>query len=93
MARKGSNSRSALKRKIWQRDRYLCRYCGTNVQARVPFQANTATVDHVVPLAKGGTNGRDNLVTACLACNNGKGDMTLAEWERAGKPKLETGDD
>jgi 5-methylcytosine-specific restriction endonuclease McrA len=30
-------------------------------------------VDHVVPLARGGTHTRDNLATACPSCNISKG--------------------
>ena len=33
----------------------------------------TATVDHVIPLARGGSNADDNLVLACDPCNKEKG--------------------
>lgn len=33
----------------------------------------SATLDHVTPLARGGTNARDNLVLACARCNTAKG--------------------
>jgi hypothetical protein len=35
-------------------------------------------VDHVVPVSLGGTNGASNLVTACSACNHGKGPVPLS---------------
>lgn len=37
-------------------------------------------VDHLVPLSRGGTNDRDNLVAACVACNTQKRAMLLSEW-------------
>lgn len=40
-----------------------CHYCG---------EVST-TADHVVPRAKGGTNGQWNLVPACTPCNQAKG--------------------
>jgi 5-methylcytosine-specific restriction endonuclease McrA len=42
-----------------------------------------ATLDHKVALVKGGRNSRDNVVAACLGCNQDKSDMTVeqfAEW-------------
>lgn len=47
------------------------------------------TVDHVVPLSKGGTNAADNLVSCCRSCNSKKRARTLEEWEPAiGKNRL-----
>ncbi|WP_412758748.1 HNH endonuclease [Metabacillus fastidiosus] len=34
-------------------------------------------VDHVIPVSKGGTDNRNNLVTACQDCNSGKNDTDL----------------
>lgn len=49
-----------------RRDGHTCRYCG----AKAPDAK--LTVDHVVPVALGGTDEPSNLVTACDACNGGK---------------------
>lgn len=38
------------------------------------------TVDHVVPLAKGGTNDPDNLVPACKPCNYSRGSRDAPSW-------------
>ena len=38
-----------------------------------------ATVDHVVPLSKGGSEGFDNLQLLCRQCNHDKGDTLLLE--------------
>lgn len=33
------------------------------------LDSSTGTIDHMIPLSKGGTNGTDNLVLACKECN------------------------
>lgn len=39
-----------------------------------------ATVDHVIPISRGGQDAPDNVVPACLSCNSSKNDTPLAEW-------------
>lgn len=55
-----------LRFEIFRRDNHTCRYCGQFAPA-VPL-----TVDHVVPVALGGSDQADNLVAACIGCNAGK---------------------
>ena len=43
------------------------------------FYALTATVDHLVPHAKGGDNSLGNLLTTCQPCNFGKGNWLIEE--------------
>jgi 5-methylcytosine-specific restriction endonuclease McrA len=50
-----------------------CVYCG----------APGTTVDHVVPLARGGYEVESNLVPACGSCNSSKGARLLQEWDQA----------
>lgn len=55
--------------RVLERDGFTCQYCGAkapNVELHV---------DHIVPVAKGGTNDESNLVTACAVCNLGKGTL------------------
>lgn len=53
---------------VFARDGFRCRYCGHS-----PNDGETVLhVDHVIPVAGGGTNHRANLRTACLRCNLGK---------------------
>jgi len=54
----------------WKRQGRTCAYC-----ARL-----ADTVDHVVPLVRGGTNYEGNLVPACKSCNSSKGGRTVMEW-------------
>lgn len=55
-----------LRYEIFRRDDFACRYCG----GRAPDVE--LTVDHVVPVALGGNDDPQNLVTACATCNSGK---------------------
>jgi len=61
----------------------VCHYC--RKQTRLNFigpvcDHDHATLDHVVPKSKGGTNERSNLVLACNACNNAKGDRSYEDF-------------
>lgn len=40
----------------------------------------SATMDHVVPLSRGGSNGIDNIAPCCRRCNASKGNRLLSEW-------------
>lgn len=65
---------------ILSRDNNECQYCG----------AQATTVDHVIPVAKGGTDEHSNLQAACARCNYSKHDKDVETFmiERAGKSKL-----
>lgn len=55
---------------VLKRDSHTCRYCGgTAPDVKL-------TVDHVTPVALGGSDKPDNLVAACQDCNFGKGSTT-----------------
>lgn len=55
---------------IFLRDNHICQYC------HMKFSEKRLTIDHVVPLSKGGKHEWTNVVTACSSCNNKKGDKT-----------------
>ena len=57
---------------VFKRDGFQCSYCGTH-----PPETVLLEVDHIHPVAEGGTNEIDNLVTACWDCNRGKGARLL----------------
>lgn len=64
----------AQQAEVRRRARALCEYCHTAEQWQyVPF-----TVDHIVPLAQGGTGTLDNLALACFHCNRRKADRLQA---------------
>lgn len=56
---------------VFQRDNFTCQYCGAKGQ---DVQLH---VDHVVSVADGGSNEPENLKTACVPCNSGKGARSL----------------
>ena len=49
---------------IYARDGHRCLYCGTGERL---------SLDHFLPVAKGGTNCTRNLFTACVPCNSARG--------------------
>lgn len=59
----------------WQQQiqKGVCHYCGRHVGAAA------LTLDHVVPVARGGMSTRGNVVPACAACNAEKKYLTPAE--------------
>jgi 5-methylcytosine-specific restriction endonuclease McrA len=61
----------------WQRkiSKGICYYCGRSVDPR------ELTMDHIVPLTRGGTSTKGNLVPACKDCNNKKKYLLPIEWE------------
>ncbi len=59
--------------RIYMRDKFRCQYCGEKKAA------GALTLDHILPRSRGGDNSPVNIVTACVACNNRKGDRTPAE--------------
>jgi 5-methylcytosine-specific restriction endonuclease McrA len=59
------------RKNILRRDAHRCQYCGRSDV--------TLTIDHVLPLSRGGEDTWENLVCACVHCNNTKGDRTPEE--------------
>ena len=61
----------------WKRRRSsgLCHYCGKK------FFPRSLTMDHIVPIARGGKSTKGNVVPACRDCNTKKKHRLLMEWE------------
>lgn len=55
----------------WQKEGRVCQYC----------QGSFDTIDHVIPLTRGGDNMLTNLVPSCRSCNSSKGMKLLSEWK------------
>ncbi|MBN2125894.1 MAG: HNH endonuclease [Deltaproteobacteria bacterium] len=53
----------------------LCHYCHREVGR------DNLTMDHVVPLSRGGKSAKGNIVPACKECNNKKKYLLPIEWE------------
>ncbi|MEW6465491.1 HNH endonuclease signature motif containing protein [Tibeticola sp.] len=57
----------------------VARWGARNADKHAALAALSASLDHVVPHSRGGTNDEANLVTACNACQFGRGQWTLEE--------------
>ena len=72
-----SNHRKSISPKlrfeVFKRDKFQCQYCGKSAPQVVLH------VDHIEPVAEGGTNEITNLITACSECNLGKGARRLSD--------------
>ncbi len=56
------------RKNIIKRDNHQCQYCGK--------RSVSLTLDHVIPRVRGGKDTWENLVCACVKCNNKKGNRT-----------------
>ncbi len=75
--REKEKARALRKTQWWQRRiaKGLCHYCGK------PTPPKELTMDHIVPLIRGGRSTRGNIVSACKTCNNQKKYLLPVEWE------------
>jgi len=71
----------AFRRRIWERDRGLCRLCGQPVALSPAMH-----IDHVVPRALGGPDHWDNLRIVHAACNQARRRHTRAREEVRHRP-------
>lgn len=62
-----------LRFEVFKRDSFTCQYCGRKAPDILLH------VDHIEPVAKGGTNDLLNLITSCFDCNSGKSDRQLSD--------------
>lgn len=67
-----------LRRSQWWKNRVargICHYCGQT------FPSDELTMDHLVPVVRGGKSTRGNVAPACKECNNRKKYLLPVEWE------------
>lgn len=68
----------ALRKTLWwqrQLSRGICYYC------KGRFPKEELTMDHIVPLIRGGKSKKGNIVVSCKECNNKKKYLLPIEWE------------
>ena len=63
------------KKTVYAQGNGKCGICGK------PIKFSDMTIDHKIPLSKGGTNEFSNLQPACLICNMLKGELTTLELD------------
>lgn len=73
MAAKRKSKSKKARFEVFKRDGFTCQYCGAHPPKVILH------LDHIHPVAKGGGNEDDNLVTSCEACNQGKSDRSLSD--------------
>ena len=66
---KRKSIKPSLRFEILKRDDYRCQMCGVTAKDGAALE-----IDHITPVAKGGTNDADNLQVLCRECNAGKSD-------------------
>jgi 5-methylcytosine-specific restriction endonuclease McrA len=71
--------RKEVRERIRKRYPQALQWGKTNRSQHAAFQTMWVQYDHVVPHARGGTNGLENVVIACAPCNYGRGNRTLDE--------------
>jgi 5-methylcytosine-specific restriction endonuclease McrA len=68
----------ALRATQWWKNRLTrgsCHWCGGK------FSPDELSMDHIVPIVRGGKSTRGNVVPACKECNNKKKYLLPVEWE------------
>lgn len=67
-------------REIFERDDWVCHICGGACDPTVSWPTLlAATLDHLIPLSRGGQHTRDNVKCAHYSCNSRRGARILAE--------------
>lgn len=77
LKRERRKARELRESQWWKRRvaRGRCHYCGASM---LPGEL---TMDHIVPIARGGKSTRGNVVPCCKSCNNAKKQLLPMEWE------------
>jgi 5-methylcytosine-specific restriction endonuclease McrA len=75
--REREKARALRKTRWWKQrlSRGTCYYCGHR------FAPDELTMDHIIPIIRGGKSTKNNLAPACKECNNKKKHMLPVEWE------------
>ena len=71
------NKARELRKSQWWKNRVakgVCHWC------RARFSPADLSMDHIVPVIRGGSSSRGNLVPSCKECNNRKKHMLPVEW-------------
>lgn len=66
---------------------WRCCYCGVHMTADGPTSYHRhATLEHVIPLARGGSDHPDNMVAACFWCNQERGHVPIHLYLKTVQP-------
>lgn len=66
---------SGKRKTIYERDDFKCLKCGEN-------NIKKLTLDHIIPISKGGKSNNENLQTLCKKCNGEKGNKNCDDYRK-----------
>lgn len=70
----------------WQKIvKWYCCYCGIELNSRI------YTIEHLVPLSKGGNNRAANKFPCCKSCNNKRSNYSYTHWIKSLKNQISQG--
>ena len=77
LRRERSKARELRDSQWWKRRlaKGVCHYCSRQTSPK------ELTMDHIVPISRGGKSSRGNVVPCCKECNNAKKQLLPLEWE------------
>ena len=75
--REKAKARELRSSQWWKRKRStgICHYCGKK------FKVEELTMDHIIPVTRGGRSVTGNVVPSCKECNSRKKYLLPTEWE------------
>ena len=75
--RERAKARELRQTRWWKQKlaRGLCHYCGRH------FPPDQLTMDHIVPIIRGGKTTKNNVAAVCKECNNNKKYLFPIEWD------------
>jgi 5-methylcytosine-specific restriction enzyme A len=76
LQRRERDKARALRASQWWRQelgRGVCYHCGQK------FSRDLLTMDHLIPISRGGRSSKKNIVVSCKQCNSHKKNLTVAE--------------
>ncbi len=77
ISKEKQKARDLRKTQWWKRkcSEGTCYYCNITIPPK------ELTMDHIIPIIRGGKSVKNNVVTACKECNNKKSHSLPVEWE------------
>src|SRR5512139_3047893 len=81
----GEGPSAAVRIRVMKRDRFTCTYCGESGQNA------ELEIDHIIPVAQGGSHHISNLTTACRMCNQKKGTRIVTTHHSNQLRKIDNG--
>ena len=84
---KGCEAEIVRRKDVYERDKYICHICGRKTdpedykrdyQGTYLAGPRHPSLDHIIPISKGGPHIKENLACACMECNSRKSDRALS---------------